>query len=509
MVVKLFHTHQVRETTMILNARTIAPLKLAVATLSLAACGGQGADSTTAENAVTDFERLPERQIRVVGGEEVTGNQYPWMAAILERGTNASQGQFCGGSLISSRWILTAAHCFENDRGNLDLASNKVSVLLGRQDLTENGGETINVSRILVHPDYRANGYPDIALLELNTASQAEPIQLPSRHHPVPNVGESATVTGWGQVSENGNATNELLETAMPVVGHQQCNTAYDGDIVEDAMVCAGTADGSGDSCYGDSGGPLFVSRNNEFIQAGIVSFGEACGLPGVPGVYTRVSSYHDWITAYTGVNSFDSSSSSDQDATTTQNPITQDSAITASCDALQCTFSANSGNALDFYWDFGDGYGDEGASVTYQYDLPGTYTVVLGTIALDGDYTESTISITAKRTTGGTEQYDRNFDHNGRLNGWGDQIDLPIDQETLKFSAGRLDVQLSIRPDRRAMVYIDKYDPETGEWREVASKKSRRGESVIEIDIEAGEYGLTVLSLGRGTWYELSATVQ
>lgn len=494
------------------TSRQLLTPAMAALALTMAACGGQGDANapTSLGNVVSDFERVPDREPRVVGGTEVADNRYPWMAALLQRdASNPSEGQFCGGSLIASRWILTAAHCFRTEAGNIDLRASDVSVLLGQQNLAENGGQTINVSRIIEHPDYNANGYPDLALVELSAPSAALPIQLPSRNNPAPNVGESATVTGWGQISENGPATNELRQTTMPVVGHGQCNAAYDGDIVEDAMVCAGTADGSKDSCYGDSGGPLFVSRGGSYVQAGVVSFGEACGLAGVPGVYARVSSYYDWITGYADATSLQSGNGNMPPAGSTPTPAAPAAApeivIDASCDALKCAFSA-SGAATDYYWDFGDGYADQGQSAVHQYNEAGTYTVSLGTINSTGDYIESNTEVAV---TGGNDDLASVFEHDGQLQGWGDQIDLPMEQGTVKLNAGTLSASLSVMANRRVLLFVDRYDPQTDEWTEVARVRTRDGEAVLDLPIEAGEYGFTLLSRGRGSWYELAVDVQ
>jgi len=158
----------------------------------------------------------------------------------------------------------------------------EVNVLLGQRNLAYAGGETINVSRIIQHPDYQTSGYPDLALVKLVRPSAAKTILLPTRENPIGAFGETMTVLGWGQVSENGPATNELMQASLSVVGHNWCNRAYGGAIIKDAMLCAGTNDGSMDSCYGDSGGPLFVQRGQSTVQAGVVSFGDRSCLVNV-----------------------------------------------------------------------------------------------------------------------------------------------------------------------------------------------------------------------------------
>jgi len=523
---------------------------ISLAAATLLACNGQSADSianqpdtNAAQTSIEQITSEPDRTPRVVGGTEVDHNKYPWMAAVMQRNAGSpSDGQFCGGSLIAGQWVLTAAHCIEDTRAG------RVSVLLGQRNLAggsgaSGSGETINVSRIIIHPDYARQGYPDLALLELANSSNAQPITLPSRNNPVPNAGESATVTGWGQISETGPATNELRESTMPVVGHDQCNSAYNGEIVEDAMVCAGTTSGDKDSCYGDSGGPLFVKRGPTYVQAGVVSFGEECGLANVPGVYARVSSYHDWISAYAPVTTYSGSSETGSGGDTSDNGDTDTDAgtdtdtgadtdtdtgsdtgndngesstdnesvtdtngvISTDCSGLTCSFTANT-SGIDFYWEFGDGYGDEGQSVSHEFDYAGDYEIYLGVITNTGDYAEhlTTVTVDAPETAATASET-----FNGRLRGWGDQADLPENGDTLQLATGNLTATLSVPGNRRFMLFFDRYDADTGDWIEQKRVRSRRGEATIEMAIEAGEYGFTVLSLGRGGKYELVVNVE
>lgn len=306
--------------------------------LTLTACGGADSpDNPALQGNSVDAQSLisqrPDRVPLVVGGSDVEGARYPWMTALVSADDpDPASGQFCGGSLIAPNWVLTAAHCVE------DVRASQTDVLLGQLDLNDRTGERISVQRVIVHPDYASNEYPDIALLELSSSSSATPISLPSRNNPAPKDGEMATVIGWGQISETGPYSDVLNEAMVPIVDHNTCNRAYNFGIDQDNMVCAGSASGAEDSCYGDSGGPLFVSRNSEFVQAGIVSFGEECGLPGVPGVYTRVSSLFDWISAYAPVTAYDANATVQNIVGNNSNPSvtanTEDSQNNASSDS-------------------------------------------------------------------------------------------------------------------------------------------------------------------------------
>jgi len=150
-----------------------------------------------------------------------------------------------------------------------------------------------------IWPEYDAATITnDIALLELpDPVDFLTPITLPNLINPVPENGERATVTGWGLTSENGAPSSILQEVDLPIVSHNNCFSFYALDpligVNSETSLCAGAIRAGGrDSCQGDSGGPLFVQRGNQFVQAGVVSFGVGCARPSVPGVYSRVAPF-------------------------------------------------------------------------------------------------------------------------------------------------------------------------------------------------------------------------
>lgn len=117
---------------------------------------------------------------------------------------------------------------------------------------------------------------------------------------PKPNtdytVGENATVSGWGVMTEGeGTISNVLNAVEVPIVSYEECKEAY-GQRVNRDHVCAGLKQGGKDSCQGDSGGPLVRRRGSQSELVGIVSFGYGCAQAGSPGVYTKVANYIDWI---------------------------------------------------------------------------------------------------------------------------------------------------------------------------------------------------------------------
>lgn len=242
---------------------------------------------------------------RILGGTVVPTGAYPWMAAILTRGGDTYFDQYCGGSLIHANWVMTAAHCV------VDEPESQVEVLLGQEDLDGSGGDRISVKRVIVHPDYFQAEDPDIALLELSRPATQTPLPLLREPSVLDDPGHIARVIGWGLIGPDGIAPNDLMQVDLPIVSHSICNAAYDGTLVEETMLCAGPAAGGKDSCQGDSGGPLFVANGNSgWLQAGIVSFGDECGMAGSYGVYTRVSGQVAWVQSQMGSDLLPGSSS-------------------------------------------------------------------------------------------------------------------------------------------------------------------------------------------------------
>lgn len=242
------------------------------------------------------FQRLSERYSRrfeddIVGGVEVNPKyKYPWMTDLYY----TSGGHFCGGSLINSSWVLTAAHC------STGMNPRNVGIQVHRHNLAASSASESGVSRtisqIIVHPRYNPLTINnDVALWKLSspiTNIETVPLDVDGSYSP---AGVTSTVIGWGATREGGAGSNILLEVDVPILTNTKCNTQYGGGIT-DSMICAGFDAGGKDSCQGDSGGPLFVNKNSKPIQIGVVSWGQGCARPGYPGVYARVSELYDFI---------------------------------------------------------------------------------------------------------------------------------------------------------------------------------------------------------------------
>jgi len=230
---------------------------------------------------------------RIVGGEAAP-SMIPWQVAML-----SGSFQFCGGTVLDSCTILTAAHCNINTGHSIRAGSTN----------KQTGGQVRGISQVISNNDlpYNSNSLNnDWVIVKLDSPLElnddVQPACLPSADYLPATATEARCFTsGWGTLSSGGSSTNNLQYVRVPAITNAQCNTAYGGSIT-DAMICAGYPGvGGKDACQGDSGGPFVCNDNGNAVIAGVVSWGNGCALADFPGVYARTTTALSWIQSNMG----------------------------------------------------------------------------------------------------------------------------------------------------------------------------------------------------------------
>jgi hypothetical protein len=261
------------------------------------------------------------------GGKPVLARAAPWQAQIYYPNNNSAfteklrlgmplwQLQHkCGGTLIAPDWVLTAAHCIDDE-----MVKQGYRVRLGAEDISKGDGETFMIDRIVRHSRYANKGHPrpplppvpppnmyanDIALIHIVKDARTQPLADPTRIRPIPLYpkpvagGTEITATGWGKTEDVALNKNSavLMKVDLRVMDTTTCQKRpnYGAERISDKVICA--ANPKQKTCKGDSGGPVILTNNAPYL-VGIISWGkDNCSGDGEPAVFTRVQSYLGWI---------------------------------------------------------------------------------------------------------------------------------------------------------------------------------------------------------------------
>uniref|UniRef100_A0A182MDL9 CLIP domain-containing serine protease n=1 Tax=Anopheles culicifacies TaxID=139723 RepID=A0A182MDL9_9DIPT len=271
--------------------------------------GGKNPKKTSLPNAPKCGLHLSDR---IYGGQTTNIDEFPWTALIEYQREDGRFSFHCGGVIVNERYIVTAASCvydipqnFKPHRvrlGEWDLSSASDC----EDDICSIAPIDVDIEKIIVHSSYDSkdkNHNHDIALIRLNQdinySTTVRPLCLPlstsirSRKH----AGFTSYVAGWG-ITETGHASQKKLKLTLKVVDLTYCAPIYkrNGIILNSKHVCAGGLRMK-DTCRGDSGVPLMRQIAGAWYLIGVISFGpKECGTAGIPGVYTNVTEYVDWI---------------------------------------------------------------------------------------------------------------------------------------------------------------------------------------------------------------------
>jgi len=247
-----------------------------------------------------------QEQGRIVNGQEAPEGSLPYQASIQlnygSRLVSSKTTHFCGGAFIADNWVMTAAHCARSQ------VARKLKIVGGTNDISDKLSPTFAVKEIILQDYNDVTKINDVALLRLDTTN----FDLERRSqagHPTKPValckesfepqGRNCTVSGWGHLKSKGSSVpDKLREVSVRVLHDSVCEkmlSGYPWDPKTQTMLCAGGEDK--DACQGDSGGPMVCQDDaGETCIAGVVSWGVGCATEGIPGVYTNVRKYIQWI---------------------------------------------------------------------------------------------------------------------------------------------------------------------------------------------------------------------
>ncbi|CAO2632211.1 Tmprss15 [Lemmus lemmus] len=243
----------------------------------------------------------PKVNPKIVGGSDAQAGSWPWLVALYYKDSYRDQ-LLCGASLVSSEWLVSAAHCVYGR--NVD--PTRWTAVLGlhmQSNLTSPQVERRVIDQIVISPHYdKRRKFNDIVMMHLefkvNYTDYIQPICLPEENQ-IFSPGRICSIAGWGAPEFGGSTVNVQQEADVPLVSNEKCQQQLPEYNITENMICAGYEEGGIDSCQGDSGGPLMCQENNRWLLVGVTSFGVRCAEANRPGVYVRVSEFVEWIQSF------------------------------------------------------------------------------------------------------------------------------------------------------------------------------------------------------------------
>jgi len=328
-------------------------------------------------------------QPRIINGTPATQGEYP-AQGFLQVDVGGGFG-LCGGTVVSPRKFVTAAHCVVDDFGQ-PRPPGAFDVFLGQVNRANFGSaERPIVSAAVLHPDYAedAGGNTnDVGVLTFAAPVSAAPLPLirPGQTN-LWAPGVNATIIGWGAEFEGDqNGSNVLLEATAPIRTDAGCS-AYGQFFLTSTMLCVGAANppGSTDTCQGDSGGPLLVPNGGPFVLAGVVSWGNGCNRLNFPGIYTRIGAprLNAWVRGRV----------SDVDFTVTTGAPRAGEPV---------SFAASTPPGAQYSWDFDDDgtFDATGPAASHVYPAQGEFEAVMRVTDPEGQPAEQRRELTVAAAT-------------------------------------------------------------------------------------------------------------
>jgi secreted trypsin-like serine protease len=259
-------------------------------------------DAARVKRSTTNSCGVKGPTAQIVGGQEASECEWNWQIGLKKR---PNSNPFCGGTLISSEWVVTAAHCVV--RRHTGVTNYDFWVSAGDYDHTvsSNKEQFQRASIVIAHPDYETvtSGH-DIALVKVENAFDLGgcigSVCLPTEDI---EPDSNCWISGWGTLSSGGSQPNMMMEAKVKIISNSDCVNKYDYNVksITENMLCAqgnNAFNETTDACHGDSGGPLVCKDSSSGIWSlyGATSWGRGCADPKYPGVWARVYNYVDWI---------------------------------------------------------------------------------------------------------------------------------------------------------------------------------------------------------------------